>query len=128
MDEQTTPAQTETPARLTFDVEFFKAVEEFSTTVLEKLPELHGVAVVPLWVNQPENTPPGLLRLRDASPPYMASLLRLLARLAAFNVEINKDLVNQVRMFDSYAAQLANTIKERTEALNQLPAPNTTNG
>jgi len=128
MDKQTTPAQTEAPVRLTFDTEFFKAVEEFSTAVLDKLPELHGVAVIPLWVNQPENTPPGLLRLRDASPPYMASLLRLLARLAAFNVELNKDLVNQVRMFDSYAAQLANTIKERTEALNQLPPPNTTNG
>lgn len=117
-------------SRLPFDVEFLKLVENFSTEALSKLPELHGVAVVPIWLNQPENSPPGLLRLRDAVPPYMASLLRLLTRLAAFNVEINKDLVNQIKMFDSYAAQLAETIKERTEALNNLQQPEnaTTNG
>ena len=109
--------------RLPFDVEFFNLVENFSNKALGRLPELHGVAVVPIWLNQPENSPPGLLRLRDATPPYMASLLRLLARLAAFNVEINKDLVNQIKMFDAYAAQLAETIKERTEALNNTQQP-----
>lgn len=117
-----TPAST-TPARLPFDVEFFKLVETFTVTALEQLPELHGVAIIPLWVNQPENTPSGLLRLRDATPPYMASLLKLLARLATFNVEVNKDLVNQIKMFDSYAAQLAQAIQERTAALNDLPQP-----
>lgn len=123
MDDQKTVEQTtEVTAEnmpLTFDVKFFKAVEAFSSAMLEQLPELHGVAIVPIWVNQPENTPPGLLRLRDAKPPYMASLLRLMTRLAAFNVEVQKDLLNQIRMFDAYAAQLAETIKERTEALNQ---------
>lgn len=124
MDEQKAVVSPEATNRLAFDAEFVKTVEEFSAALLAKLPELHGLAVVPLWVNQPENTPPGLLRLRDPNPPYIASLLRLLARLAAFNVEINKDLVNQARMFDAYAAQLADTIKERTEALNQLQQPN----
>lgn len=109
--------------RPTFDVEFFQIVEQFTNEVLTRIPELHGIALIPLWVNQPENAPAGMLRLRDATPPYMASLLRLLARLATFNVEVNRDLVNQIKMFDSYAAQLAETIKERTEALEQLPKP-----
>lgn len=116
-----TPAENVAAERLPFDVEFFKIVENFTATALGALPELHGVAIIPLWVNQPENTPSGLLRLRDATPPYMASLLKLLARLATFNVEVNKDLVNQIKMFDAYAAQLAETIKERTETLNNLP-------
>lgn len=116
-----TPATPTPPSRLPFDVEFFKLTEAFTVAALEQLPELHGIALIPLWVNQPENTPSGLLRLRDASPPYMASLLKLLARLATFNVEVNKDLVNQIKMFDSYAAQLAQTIEERTAALKNLP-------
>jgi len=122
MDGQTTPAPSEiapAPERLPFDAEFIQLVEEFSAKALEKIPELHALAVVPVWANQPENIPPGLLRLRDATPPYMASLLRLLGRLAVFNVEVNKDLVNQIRMFDAYAAKLAETIKERTEVLDQ---------
>lgn len=124
MEAQQAP-QTETTAqpRPTFDVEFFQIVEQFTNEVLTRVPELHGIALIPLWVNQPENAPAGMLRLRDATPPYMASLLRLLARLATFNVEVNRDLVNQIKMFDSYAAQLADTIKERTEALEKLPQP-----
>ena len=132
MEAQPAPA-TENAAgqtRLPFDAEFFKLVEAFTVEALTKVPELHGIALIPLWVNQPENAPSGLLRLRDATPPYMASLLRLLTRLAAFNVEVNRDLINQIKMFDTYAAQLAETIKERTETINNLPKQDnpTTNG
>jgi hypothetical protein len=115
-----------TPTRLPFDIEFFRVVEQFSDEALNKVPELHGVAIIPLWTNQPENIPAGLLRLRDTTPPYMASLLRLLASLSIFSSEVNKDLINQIKMFDGYAAKLAETIKERTEALNTLPPPNDT--
>jgi hypothetical protein len=108
------------PSRLPFDVEFFQLVEKITGEALEKVPELQGIAVVPIWHNQPENTPPGMLRLRDARPPYLASLMQLLARLAAFNVEVNKDLVNQIRVFDAHAAQLVEEIKKHTETLEQI--------
>lgn len=108
------------PTRAPYDVAFFQIIEKFTQEILQVVPELHGIAIVPLWTNQPENAPAGVLRLRDATPPYMASLIRLLARLAAFNVEINRDLVGQIKMFDGYAAQLAETIKERTAVLENL--------
>jgi hypothetical protein len=107
-------------ARLPFDAELYKQGEEFCVKILTDIPELHGVAIIPLWTNQPENTPPGLLRLRDPSAPYLASVLRLLGRLAAFNVELHRDLMAQLKVFDSYAAQLAEKIKEQTDELNRL--------
>lgn len=110
----------ESNARLPFDAQFYKQSEEFCVNVLEELPELHGIAIVPIWTNQPENTPPGLLRLRDPSAPYLASVLRLLGRLAAFNVELHRDLMAQLKVFDSYAAQLAEKIKEQTEVLSSM--------
>lgn len=110
----------ESKARLPYDVELYKQAEEFCVKALETLPELHGVAIVPLWTNQPENTPPGLLRLRDPSAPYLASILRLLGRLAAFNIELHRDLMAQLKVFDNYAAQLAEKIKEHTDELNRL--------
>ena len=110
----------ESSARLPYDVELYKQAEAFCVKALETLPELHGVAIVPLWTNQPENTPPGLLRLRDPSAPYLASILRLLGRLAAFNVELHRDLMGQLKVFDNYAAQLAERIKEHTDELNRL--------
>lgn len=113
--------QQQPPSRAPYDIAFFQIVEKFTQEVLQVIPELHGIAIVPLWTNQPENAPSGLLRLRDATPPYMASLIRLLARLAAFNGEVHRDLIGQIKMFDGYAAQLAETIKERTAALENLP-------
>lgn len=103
-----------------FDVAFYKKTEEFSSKIIEAIPELQGVAVIPLWSKQPEHTPPGLLRLRNPEPPYLAALLQLLGRTAAFNVELHRDFVSQIQVFDGYAADLANRIKNYTDELKQL--------
>lgn len=124
-DQTTTPPTVEAiqPARLPYDAELFKQSEEFCSAVLRDIPELHGVAIIPIWTNNPEGTPPGLLRLRDPNAPYLASILRLLGRMAAFNVEVHKDFMAQLRVFDNYAAQLSEKIKEYTEHLEQLETP-----
>lgn len=110
----------ESKGRLPHDVELYKQAEDFCVQVMEQIPELHALAIVPVWTNQPEGTPPGLLRLRDPSAPYLASVLRLLGRLAAFNVELHRDLMAQLKVFDNYAAQLAEKIKDYTEEMNRL--------
>jgi hypothetical protein len=115
----------ESKGRLPYDVELYRQSEEFCVKLLEEIPELHGVAIVPIWTNQPEGTPPGLLRLRDPSAPYLASILRLMGRLAAFNVELHRDLMAQIKVFDNYAAQLAEKIKEYTEEMNSQQPENT---
>jgi hypothetical protein len=112
----------ESNSRLPYDVELYRQAEEFCVKAIESLPELHGLAIVPIWTNQPENTPPGLLRLRDPSAPYLASVLRLMSRLAAFNVELHRDFMSQIKMFDNYAAQLAEKIKEQTDEMTRLQA------
>jgi hypothetical protein len=112
--------------RLPFDVEFYQQADDFCVTLLEQIPELNAIALVPLWNNQPENTPPGLLRLRDPQAPYLASLLKLLTRLAAFSVDVQRDLIAQIKIFDNYAAQLAEKIREQNEALannKETPSP-----
>ena len=111
-----------------FNVIFYKHAEAFSEKVIEEIPELQGIAFVPIWTSQPADGPPGLLRLRDPQAPYMAALLQLLGRLAAFNVELHRDFVAQIKVFDSYAMQLAEKIKEYTEQLEAMqntvaPAP-----
>jgi hypothetical protein len=106
--------------RLPFDVEFFKLSETFSADVLKKIPELSGVAIVPLWTKQPENTPAGLLKLRNAQPPYIAGLLQLLGRLTAFAVDVHRDFLGQLQMFDRYANELAAQIKDRVTQLSAL--------
>lgn len=106
--------------RLSFDAEFFRRSEEFCNELITTIPELNGIALIPMWNNQPEKIPPGVLRLRNAQPPYLASLLNLLNRLAAFGVEVHRDLINQLRMFDQYAAELAERIRLQTEELNKI--------
>lgn len=106
--------------RLPFDVEFYKHTEQFCVDALKNIPELAGIAIIPVWANQPENTPAGLLRLRNQQPPYLAGLLSLLGRIVAFATDVHRDFVGQLRMFDQYASELANQIKERVDTLNAL--------
>jgi hypothetical protein len=135
MDTPTTNPNDTTPAiaseRLPCDAELYRLAEDFCVKTLELIPELHGLAIVPIWNHNPEGTPPGLLRLRDPQAPYMASVLRLLSRLAAFNVELQRDLVAQIRVFDNYAAQLAEQIKDysaQLDTIKQQIDTNTPNG
>jgi hypothetical protein len=127
MDQQ---PPTEIPAeRLPYDAAFLKHSEDFCVELLGKIPELAGIALVPLWNNPPEKMPPGFLKLRNTQPPFMASLLSLLGRLTNFSIEVHRDLVGQLKMFDQYAAELAQQIKTRQEDLNQLAeTPPTDNG
>lgn len=126
VQQQTTEEQAE---RLPFDVEFFKLSENFCNETIKKIPELAGVAIIPIWANQPENTPSGLLRLRNQQPPYIASLLSLLGRIVAFANDVHRDFVTQLKMYDQYASELAEKIKEQVETLNGFnqSKPNTTN-
>ena len=121
MDTEQTPAENnDDEPRLPFDAQFVQFVEAFSKNILQSIPELHGIAIVPLWNNQPENMPPGLLQLRNPQPPYLPSLTLLLKRLASFNVEIQKDLFGQVNVVEQYLGELDRRVKGRVEELNQL--------
>ena len=115
-----TPQPAPETARLPFDVEFYKLSETFSADALKQVPELAGIAIIPVWANQPENTPSGLLKLRNQQPPYLAGLLSLLGRIFAFATDVHRDFIGQLRMFDQYAAELANQIKERVDELDAL--------
>lgn len=106
--------------RLPFDVELYRRAHEFCDQALTAVPELHGIAIVPLWSTQPKKTPSGLLRLRNPQPPYLASLLMLLKRLAAFSAQVHNDLFSQFEMVDRYAAELSTQIKARIDELQNL--------
>lgn len=118
--DQPQPEQEIQSSRLPFDVELYKRADEFCADALAAIPELSGIAIVPLWTTQPKKAPAGLLRLRDTQPPYLASLLALLKRLAAFSAQVHNDLFAQFEMIDRYAAELSSQIKVKIETLTQL--------
>jgi hypothetical protein len=106
--------------RLPFDAEFMKRSEEFCNAIMAAVPELHGLALVPLWNSQPENAPPGVLSLRSKEPPFTASLLMLIRRLSLFSVDVHKDLVGQIRLLDQYAAHVAEQVRQQKEELAKI--------
>lgn len=108
-----TPAAEQTPGRLPYDAEFVKHTEEFCSTVLARLPEVQGLAIIPIWTHQPEKLPPGFLRLRSQNNLYMPELLKLLSLFTAFSVEVHKDFMGQIKILDNY-------LHEMTDKLQQL--------
>jgi hypothetical protein len=124
---QQTANQTNNPTRLPFDAEFVKHVEEFCAAVMSAVPELHALAIVPIWENQPEKMPAGVLHLREPQPPYIPSLLATLKRLTVFNVDLHRDLVGQIGAYERYAAQISTQVQTQLEEFNKL-ATNPDNG
>ena len=120
-DQEQNPAEIPA-ARMPFDAEFIKKSEEFCVDILRTIPELHGIALVPVWENKPEKMPAGLLQLRNTQPPYYISLITLLAQLANFSGEVHKDLVGQLKFFQHYAVELNTKIQAHTEELNNIAA------
>lgn len=108
------------PERLPFDVEFFTAVDDFSTTILAKVPELLGLAIVPLWHLPQETGPIGLLRLRDPKPPHLPQLLTMMRRLVAFNAELHQRFIEQTVLYDNALKELAQEIKKKQAELDAL--------
>lgn len=118
---------TSNPTRLPFDAEFVKHVEEFCAVIMSAVPELHALALVPIWENQPENMPAGLLHLRNPQPPYIPSLLAALKRLTVFHVDLHRDLIGQIGQYERYVAQLSTQAQTHLEELTKL-ATEPTNG
>jgi len=106
--------------RQPYNVEFMQNTDEFCEAILRKVPELEAVAVVPVWANQPENVPPGLLRLSNPTMPYAGTLIQLLNRMAVFNMAVHSDLVKQIKILNGYVVELSDNIREKLEELNAL--------
>lgn len=109
------------PQRLAYDAEFVGHMEDFCKKVLAAVPELHGLAIVPVWHSQPENMPPGFIHLQPSvQPPFANSLLTLLKRLAAFNTGVQKDLIGQLGMIERYVEHLTKMRDDRLAEITQL--------
>lgn len=106
--------------RVACDLDFFTRANQFAQTAIADIPELQAVAVIPLWAPHLENVPAGLLRLRDETPPYLAGLLQMLGRLAAFGVDVHRDAFTQIKAFDGLAGNLMAEIRKKTEELEKL--------
>lgn len=125
MDQQQTPTA---PAaieskRLPYDAELFKNSEEFCKKVLEEIPELGALAIVPVWITPPEGMPPALLRFRNPMEPPMAGVLQLLENLLKFSQKLHRELIGQYQMFDQHAKELADKINEYSTKLKELENP-----
>lgn len=108
------------PDRPPCDLLLFDSANKFATAMLQNIPELQGIAIVPLWVPKLQNVPSGILRLRNEAAPYIASLLQMLINLSTFSSDVHRDLMVQFRAVDQMAHNLAEEIKARTAELDAL--------
>jgi hypothetical protein len=111
VDDQARPQKIEAD-RLSFDETLLKKTEEFVESVLKSVPELGGLAIVPVWTNPTDNLPPALLRLRNPNEPPMAAMLQLIQNMSKFSLILDKTLIEQYRFFDSRVRELAQRFEE----------------
>lgn len=116
-------------ARQPFDVEFFTAANSFAQQLLETIPELKSIAIVPVFRPQPsaEESSPGILRGRDPNEPQTGIIIRALQQISVFSAELDRTLFRQLREYDKYHNDLKLEIKKRKEEHAELQSANNEN-
>lgn len=103
-------------------INFFASADNFSGHMLQQIPELQAVAIIPIWEINMTNIPNGRIRLRNEQPPYAAQLFRVMQKLAEFGVDVHRDTMGQLAAFDNAANNLAEELRKRTAELAELEA------
>lgn len=106
--------------RLPCHVNFYSNADQFSAHMLQNIPELQAVAIIPIWEINMTNIPNGRIRLRDEQPPYVAQLFRVMQKITEFGVDVHRDTMGQLAAFDNAANNLAAELKKRTAELTEL--------
>lgn len=101
--------------RLPFDQTLLQEAEDFMEKVLKQVPEIGGLALVPIWINPGENMPPGFLRLRNPKEPPMAPILQLVQNMAKFSLMLDRELLNQYKFFDERVAELVKKFEDASD-------------
>lgn len=101
-------------------INFFTNADNFSGHMLQQIPELQAVAIIPIWEINMTNIPNGRIRLRNEQPPYVAQLFRVMQKLAEFGVDVHRDTMGQLAAFDNAANNLAEELRKRTAELAEL--------
>jgi hypothetical protein len=108
------------PERLPFDAEFFTAANDFSTNVMARVPELQGVAIIPVWAIAVDKIPSGILRFSPEVRAPFGPLYHTLGQLATFGVDVHQKLAEELGHYDKYAKKLADEIKALEQKRDQL--------
>jgi hypothetical protein len=103
-------------------INFFLNADNFAGQMLQQIPELQSVVVIPIWEVNMTNIPNGRIRLRNEQPPYVAQLFRVMHKLAEFGVDVHRDTMGQLAAFDNAANNLAEELRKRTAELEELEA------
>jgi hypothetical protein len=109
-----------TPDKPPCHVNFYLNADNFSAQMLQQIPELQAVAIIPIWEFNITNIPNGRIRLRNEQPPFAGQLFRVMQKLAEFGVDVHRDTIGQLAAFDAAANNLAEEIRKKTEELDSL--------
>lgn len=125
LEEAQNKAQPVQTARQPFDVEFFTAANEFAQNILETIPELRAISIVPVFKPQPDNeeSTAGILRGRNPNEPQTGVIIRALQQISVFAAQLDRTLFRQLREYDKYHNDLVTEIKRRQDEFKALAQP-----
>jgi hypothetical protein len=107
----------------TFDQKFFDAAYGFTQAMYADVPELMGVAVVPIWHLPQEHLPTGLLSGRNGPLTTPDTVMHMATAMHAALRQVLDSAGQLIQHYDTTMAQLA---KELGDVLGQIDAQRAT--
>ena len=96
---------------LPFDQKFYLIAETAAIKMLEAIPELEGVAVVPSWSVQQPYVPPGLIKGRNGELSNPAELHHMATQLQDCLRQLLDRHVRLLQQLDQMAAEIVKKAK-----------------
>jgi hypothetical protein len=111
---------TDIPADPTFLDKFVSQTGPFCAALLEAIPELEGVTVIPSWRIPQQHAPAGLARWRREGSPSLSELMNMLLAQHNATEQLQALTVQHLGKFDEHAVKLAEEIRAKTGEIERL--------
>ncbi len=110
----------EQPQRSPFHEIFFTAASEFSVAIMQEVPELRGVTIVPCWDVQQDRLPFGVIKGRNGPLQNAADMMQMLMQLHGTYDYLLKQVLQLLQAVDRRAGDIATVIEQRYQELESL--------
>lgn len=108
------------PGRKTFFDQFFQDAQTFGHDVLEQIPELEGVAIVPTWSIAQDRLPHGIVMGRRGALRTPSELMHMAQQLhAVLHTHLDKMLQDCLTGIDDAMAATAKRYADRMKQLEE---------
>lgn len=108
--------------RKPFYEEVFERGEAFAKALLQDIPELEGLAIIPSWVVEQEHLPSGQIIGREGPLRTPAEVFKMTVQLSTALRQQQETVFEILRFLDAKLGEIAAELRQKQQQLDEIDA------